>query len=87
MVGSEYPGHLGRRYRYWANVQLGFGVTFHGLRHTHASLLLARRINLKVTQERLGHSDIGMTANTYSHTNTDMQQAAVDAVEAIMGVA
>jgi integrase len=80
------PEWLSARYLYWASTH-GFSVTFHGLRHTHASLLLGRGINLKVTQERLGHSDIGMTANIYSHTNAEMQQAAVDAMEAIMGVA
>ncbi|MEL7657130.1 MAG: tyrosine-type recombinase/integrase, partial [Bacillota bacterium] len=32
--------------------------TFHGLRHTHATLLLKQGVNPKVIQERLGHANI-----------------------------
>jgi integrase len=42
-------------------------VRVHDLRHTHASLLLALGIHPKIVQERLGHSAIGVTMNTYSH--------------------
>lgn len=40
---------------------------FHDLRHSCASLLLANDVPLKQIQEWLGHSDIGTTANIYSH--------------------
>ena len=40
---------------------------FHALRHSCASLLLANDVPLKQIQEWLGHSDIGTTANIYSH--------------------
>lgn len=42
-------------------------IRFHDLRHSCASLLLANDVPLKHIQEWLGHSDIGTTANTYSH--------------------
>ena len=42
-------------------------ITFHGLRHTHATLLLAYGENVKVVSERLGHKNIAMTLNTYTH--------------------
>lgn len=42
-------------------------LTFHGLRHGHASLMLAAGVNLKVISERLGHSKIGITADLYTH--------------------
>jgi integrase len=42
-------------------------VRFHDLRHTHASLLLARGIHPKVVSERLGHASIAITLDTYSH--------------------
>ena len=35
-----------------------WGVTLHGMRHSHASHLLAAKIHPKVVQERLGHSSI-----------------------------
>jgi integrase len=51
-------------------------IRFHDLRHTSATLLLQQGIHPKIVQERLGHSDIGMTLNTYSHVLPSMQQDA-----------
>lgn len=42
-------------------------VTFHGMRHSCASLMVANGEQMKTVQEWLGHSDIGTTANIYSH--------------------
>ncbi|GKU79436.1 site-specific integrase [Paenibacillus sp. L3-i20] len=42
-------------------------IRFHDLRHTVATLMLARNINPKVVKEILGHSDIRVTLDTYSH--------------------
>ena len=42
-------------------------MRFHDLRHSCASLLLANGVPMKQIQEWLGHSDIGTTANIYSH--------------------
>lgn len=39
----------------------------HGFRHTHASLLFESGANFKEVQERLGHTDISMTMNIYTH--------------------
>jgi integrase len=52
-------------------------LRFHDLRHTHASLMLARGIHPKVVSERLGHSSIGLTLDTYSHVMPNLQQEAV----------
>ena len=54
---------------------------FHDLRHTHASQLLMAGVNPKIVQERLGHSTIAMTLNTYSHLLPSMQEEAVKALE------
>lgn len=53
------------------------------LRHSMASLLLETGVDLKVVQERLGHSSIKLTADTYSHLTPGMQQVAVDRLDAI----
>jgi len=53
-------------------------VTLKGLRHSHATQLLAAGINVKVVQERLGHSDIGTTLNIYAHVTATMQVPVVD---------
>lgn len=57
--------------------------TFHGLRHTHATLLLQQGVNPKIVQERLGHSSIKVTMDTYSHVLSDVQRQAVDALQGI----
>ena len=41
--------------------------TFHDLRHSCASLLIANGVSMKEVQEWLGHSDFSATANIYSH--------------------
>ncbi|MNY58769.1 Tyrosine recombinase XerD [compost metagenome] len=52
-------------------------ITVHGLRHTHASLLFEAGATIKEVQERLGHSDIKMTMNIYTHvTKTVKEQTA-----------
>ncbi len=60
---------------------LGNEFTFHDLRHTHATLLLKSGVNIKVISERLGHSTVNMTLDTYSHLMPDMQETAVKALE------
>ena len=52
------------------------GVRLHDLRHTHASLMLKQGIHPKIVSERLGHSNIGITLDTYSHVMPGLQEAA-----------
>jgi len=52
-------------------------VTFHELRHTHATLMLQSNVNPKVVSERLGHSKVNITLDTYSHVLPNMQKDAV----------
>lgn len=42
-------------------------VTFHGLRHSNATLLIEKGVQLQIISKRLGHSSIGITHNVYSH--------------------
>lgn len=56
---------------------------FHALRHTHATVLLAYDVHPKIVKERLGHSDIGITIETYSHTLPTIQREAVRVFEQI----
>jgi integrase len=53
-------------------------VTIKGLRHTHATLLMHSDVNPKVVQERLGHSDIAITLNTYSHATPTIQRESME---------
>jgi integrase len=51
-------------------------IRFHDARHSHASLMLKQGIHPKVVQERLGHSSISITLDTYSHVTPGLQEAA-----------
>ena len=51
-------------------------IRLHDLRHTHASLLLQAGVHPKIVQERLGHSSIRVTLDTYSHVIGGLQEVA-----------
>jgi integrase len=52
------------------------GIRLHDARHSHASLMLKQGIHPKIVQERLGHSTIAVTLDTYSHVAPGLQEAA-----------
>ncbi len=56
-------------------------VRFHDLRHTCATLLLTRNVNPKVVSEMLGHANIAITLDTYSHVIPGMGDATARAME------
>ena len=55
-------------------------IRFHELRHSCASLLLAKHIPMKMIQDWLGHSDIQTTANIYSHLDAESKQESATAI-------
>ena len=57
------------------------GVTFHSLRHTHASWCLAHGVDLKTLSERLGHADEATTLRIYAHVMPGRDAAAARAFE------
>jgi integrase len=59
-------------------------IRFHGLRHTAATLMLQQGIHPKVVQERLGHSAISLTLDTYSHVLPSMQEEAAKAMDELL---
>ncbi|WP_075980811.1 site-specific integrase [Bacillus massilinigeriensis] len=59
-------------------------IRFHDLRHTHATLLFQQGIHPKVVSERLGHSTIGITMDTYTHVLPNMQKEAADQFEQLL---
>lgn len=54
---------------------------FHDLRHTCASLLLAQNVHPRVVMETLGHSQMGLTMDTYSHVLPVLQRDAADLMD------
>jgi len=70
------PDSLTRAFRRIAR-SLGLdGVRLHDLRHAHATLMLQQGIHPKIVSERLGHSSIAITLDTYSHVLPGLQEAA-----------
>ncbi len=59
-------------------------IRFHDLRHTAATLMLQQGTHPKIVQERLGHSDISLTLNTYSHVLPSMQEEAAEKMDEIL---
>ena len=57
-------------------------LTFHGLRHTYASLQLARCVPIGEVSETLGHSDVGFTLRIYAHCMPDFRDKAATEMEA-----
>ena len=62
-------------------------IRFHDLRHTHASLLIAVGVSIKVVSERLGHAHPAFTMHTYQHVLPGMSAAAADAFATLIATA
>jgi len=59
-------------------------IRIHDLRHTCASLLLAQDVNPRVVMETLGHSQVSLTLDTYSHVLPPLQQEAAREMDAVL---
>jgi integrase len=71
------PAHLRQRFDKLLKDAGLPDVRFHDLRHSAATILLSMGVPAKVVQEILGHSQISMTMDIYSHVLPDMQQEAM----------
>ena len=59
-------------------------IRLHDLRHSCATLLLAQNVNPRVVMETLGHSQVSLTLNTYSHVLPALQQDAAMKMDVIL---
>jgi len=59
-------------------------IRFHDLRHTAATLMLIQGTHPKIVQERLGHSNISLTMDTYSHVLPSMQEEAAEKMDELL---
>ena len=59
-------------------------ITFHGMRHTCATLMLQAGVPVKVVSERLGHKKAETTIDIYMHVLPDMQEQAAQQLSAIL---
>jgi integrase len=58
---------------------------FHDLRHACATLLLAQGVPARVVMETLGHSEISLTLNTYSHVMPSLGREAAERMDQLLG--
>ena len=59
-------------------------IRFHDLRHTAATLMLGAKVQPKVVQEILGHSQIAVTLDTYSHVLPTIQDEAASVMDTVL---
>ena len=55
-------------------------MRFHDLRHSYATWMLSENVNPKIVSSVLGHANVGITLDIYSHSNVAMQNACLDAM-------
>jgi integrase len=81
---SMDPRNLGRQFKAMLRKSGLPDIRFHDLRHTAATLLLRQGVHPKVVQERLGHSQISLTLDTYSHVVPGMQEDAAQVIDKLL---
>ena len=82
-----YPIHPRSMSTAWARLVKKYKlpkITFHDLRHSYASYMVSKGVNFKIIQEQLGHSDIKITLNIYSHLTERDKQKASDLFDEIL---
>lgn len=78
-----YPSSPSNWWSKFAKKQKIRYIRFHDLRHTSASLLIAKGVHAKIISVRLGHSDTSITMNTYGHALPSADRAAADTFESL----
>lgn len=85
--GSPWsPSHFSRMFTHHAR-RLKIDCRLHDLRHSHATHLLGQGIHPKIVSERLGHTKVGFTLDTYAHAVKGMDEEAAIKVGAALQTA
>ena len=83
--GKPYhPDHFAKKFKRLLKENGLRDIRFHDLRHTNASMMIASGIDIKVAQQRLGHSDVTTTLNIYSHVLNHANQAAANTIDSLV---
>ena len=75
-----HPTRLTREFSSFCKMH-GFELTFHDLRHTFATMMIAAGTDVRTVASYLGHSNVAMTLNTYAEVDPDAKRAAVSKVD------
>ena len=71
-----HPSRLSKDFAAFCKMN-GFNLTFHDLRHTFATMMIAEGTDVRTVASYLGHSNVAMTLNTYAEVDPDAKRAAV----------
>ncbi len=74
------PQLLGKEFAAFCKMN-GFECTFHDLRHTFATMMIASGTDVRTVASYLGHANVAMTLNTYADVDPDAKRSAVSKVE------
>lgn len=78
-VVNMSPAMLDKRYKAFLRSHGLPDIRFHDLRHSYATYMLSRGVNPKIVSSVLGHSDVGITLDLYSHPDVSMQSVCLEA--------
>ena len=79
------PGNINRRWDVLRQNSRLDWLRLHDLRHGCATLLLAAGVPARAIMEVLGHSEIGVTMDTYAHVLPQLREEAADAIDELFG--
>lgn len=83
--GSPFlPDSISRKWRRFLESNNLPKIRLHDLRHSNATALIQAGVNPRVVQQRLGHSDVNITLNTYTHVLPEMDIDAAAKLDSIM---
>ncbi len=86
VIGTpQHPDNVSKRFTALVRTIDVSYLTLHGLRHTHATHLLAMGKNPRMVSERLGHADVAFTLQVYGHVLPGHQREAAEAAAALLG--
>ena len=71
-----HPTRLTKDFKAFCDMN-GFSLTFHDLRHTFATMMIAGGTDVRTVASYLGHANVAMTLNTYAEVDPDAKRAAV----------
>jgi len=87
VFGGLYPlsqTTVGRKKDEYCKLSYVKRIRIHDLRHSHATMLLSKGVPITVISKRLGHSDITMTLNTYSHLIPEDEDKAINLINSLV---
>ena len=78
------PNNLSRDWARFIKARKLPSISFHSLRHSHVSMLIASKLDPLIVARRIGHASSTTTMRTYAHMWSRTDCAAADAAEAAL---